>query len=284
MSASGPTVPTNGDQLAPVLAGVSAVLRAGLPIRPSTAPEALLRLDGVTARSVNPDDRLARVDALDRLIRAELKRFGLVDLRKAAALLFGATKVGGTLTERRRHGAASAQYEFDHFRKRIEPRIAEQLAWQLYQDGLQYIRRAGDGDPIAGSGQTPIISADHIEHPDVAEREILLSLLWSDVYGLRAELIRREAAAGDPERISVFQEGDDAALWYLARLLTRIDAYLGRYGQEILHGAASFNAESLIRLAGWTGEVTVERARELRFAMARAGEWDRVGFLHRISR
>jgi hypothetical protein len=266
-----------------VKAGVLALLRAGLPIRPSTAPDALLELDGVTARSVNPDDRLARVDALDRLVRGEIKRLALVDLRKAAALLFGATKGGGTLTERRRHGAASAQYEFDHFRKRIEPRIVEQLAWQLHQDGLQYVRRGGDGDPIAASGQTPIISADHIEHPDVAEREILLSRLWSDVYGLRAELIQREVAVGDPQLGSVFRAADDAALWYLARLLTRIDVYLGHYGTEILHGAASFNAESLIRLAGWTGEVTAERARELRFALARVGEWDRLGFLAQAS-
>lgn len=71
----------------PVLAGVRQVLRNGLPLLPSNAPEALLALDGVTARSVRPEDRLARIDGLDRLLKRELRRLGLIDLRSAAAAL-----------------------------------------------------------------------------------------------------------------------------------------------------------------------------------------------------
>lgn len=62
------------------------------------------------------------------------------------------------------------------------------------------------------------------------------------------------------------------ALWYLARLLSRLSAYSEKYGKAILHGTAEYNAEALIRLAGWTGEVTPEQARELRFVLARVGE------------
>jgi len=61
-------------------------------------------------------------------------------------------------------------------------------------------------------------------------------------------------------------------------LLTKLDAFLAAYGTEILQGAASYNAEGLIRLAGWSGEVTAEEARELRYLLARSGEWDSAAF------
>jgi len=62
-------------------------------------------------------------------------------------------------------------------------------------------------------------------------------------------------------------------------LLTNLDRFLERYGSEILAGSAGFNAEGLIRLAGWTGELTDGQARELRFELARVGEWHRRAFL-----
>ncbi len=57
-----------------------------------------------------------------------------------------------------------------------------------------------------------------------------------------------------------------------------------RYGSEILAGSASFNAERLIRLAGWSGEVTAEQARELRYRLARCGHWSRADFLETLVR
>jgi hypothetical protein len=269
-------------KLETVRTAIRTVLRVGLPIRPETAPQPLLELAGVIARSVRPDDCLARVDALDRLLRTEIRRLGLVELRKAAASLFGIGRGGTTLTERRRAAAAEADYEVHHFRKRIEPKIVDQLAWQLQRDALQYIQRRDDGQPFTASGDTPVITDTHIEHPDTAKRQALLSELWSEVYGLRAELIRRESARDDPEQRDQFQDAAAGSLWRLARLLTKLDAYLERYGREILHGSASYNAEGLIRLAGWNGEVTAEQARELRFLLARVGQWERASFAHAL--
>src|SRR6202012_5190281 len=106
-------------------------------------------LNGVTARSVKPDDELARVDALDRLLRMELRRFALVDQRPAAALIFGVgTSRGTNLTARRSAAASAVEYSLDHFRRRIEPKLIEQLAWQLHRDSLQYVQRQNDGRPF----------------------------------------------------------------------------------------------------------------------------------------
>jgi len=67
-------------------------------------------------------------------------------------------KGGGSLTQRRRLAADESGYEFDHFRKRIEPKMVEQLAWQLHQDSLQYVERDRGPEPFAASGSTPIIA------------------------------------------------------------------------------------------------------------------------------
>jgi hypothetical protein len=261
--------------------GLRAVLRVGLPIRPSTAPDELLKLPAVRARATT-DDHLARVDALDRLIRGELRLLGLNDLRRSARALFGATKGGDSLTDRRRQAAVFAGYNLDHFRKRIEPKIVEQLAWQLLRLGLQYVRRRNGPEPIEASGDTPTIQDQHVTEAKTAEQEVLLSRIWSEVYGLRAELIARESARDDPERQDEFTDAATGSLWYLARLLKRLDEYLDKYGRTILHGAAEYDANALIRLAGWTGELTTQQAQELRFAMARTGEWDRPKFLESI--
>lgn len=266
------------DPLDELTTALQPVVRAGLPLRPGVAPDALLNLAGVIARSVNADDVLARVDALDRLLRAILKSLAPPERAEAAELLFIVARGGKTLTARRTEAAAALDYEVHHFRKRIEPDILRDIAWQLHRDGLQYVSRPRDGAPFEASGSTPIITEEQIVQPDTAEREILLSRIWSDVYGLRAELIAREATAADPEQRDAHSDATTGALWYLARLLTKLHAYTERYGKSILHGTADYNADALIRLAGWTGEITTEQARELRFVLAQVGEWDRVRF------
>lgn len=271
------------ERMEPVVEGVRALLRHGLPARPGQAPEALLALPNVKAHATVAGDELARIDALDRLVRRELWRLGLSVLRKPAAALFGASGHGGSLTDRRRAAARLAGYQDDHFRKRIEPKIIEQVAWQLYQGSLQFANRRHGPEPIAASGEMPTISAEHVEQTKTAEHEVLVSRIWSEVYGLRAELIAREATRDDPERQDEFAEAATGALWYLARLLRRLDTYLERYGRTILHGAAEYDADALIRLAGWNGELSQEEARELRFALARAGEWDREAFRAQVA-
>jgi hypothetical protein len=268
----------HNDSLSGLTGALAAVIRPGLPLRPNNVPADLLDLAGVAARSVRPDDHLARTDALERLLRAVLKSLEPANRRAAAEALFMVVRGGRTLTQRRIHAASALGYEFHHFRKRIEPELLEDIAWRLHQDNLQYVRRSRDGEPFEASGHTPVITEDQIVHADTAEHEVLLSRIWSDVYGLRAELIAREASRDDPEQAAVFQEATTGSLWYLARLLAKLVHYSERYGRSILHGTAEYNAEALIRLAGWTGELTSEQARDLRFTLVQVGEWDRVGF------
>ncbi len=54
---------------------------------------------------------------------------------------------------------------------------------------------------------------------------------------------------------------------------------LERYGERIFHGQAEFRAEGLIRLAGWSYELSSDEATRLRSALAKAGERDRKRFL-----
>lgn len=278
MTADAPPTPGD-DELRALIGSLRLVLRTGLPLQPDATPDELLHLSGVVARSVDPGQRLARVDALERLLRAELTQLGLVGLRKPAQALFGfGASAGLTLTDRRHKAATLAGYELNHFRKRIEPKICRQLAWQLHQDGLQYVRRTGDGQPLAASGPTPTIHAEYIERADAAEKEALLSRIWSDVYGLRAELLLREAALDEPELEHQFVEATAGSEWYLARLLTNLDRYMERYGTTILHGAAEHDARSLIRIAGWRGDLAAEASHALRFRLAQVGEWNRAAF------
>lgn len=266
------------DELDALVDALRKLLRQGLPLQPDKTPDELLHLSGVIARSVDPKQRLARVDALERLLRAELKQLGLVDLRQPAQALFGfGASAGQTLTDRRHRAATLARYELNHFRKRVEPKVCRQLAWQLHQDAMQYVSRPGDGQPLATSGPTPTIHAEHIERSDAAEKEALLSRIWSDVYGLRAELLLRESGRDDPAHTRQFAEATAGSEWYPARLLTNLDRYMDRFGTTILHGAAEHDARSLVRLAGWTGDLD-ERAHELGFRLARAGEWNRAAF------
>jgi hypothetical protein len=273
-----PPTATTDDELARLTCALKVVSRAGLPLRPDRVPAELLGLAGVLARSVRPDDRLARVAALERLLRTTLQRLEPIDRREAAEGLFVVAQGGRTLTLRRSYAANALGYNVHHFRKRIEPELLEDIAWRLHQDSLQYAQRARDGAPFEASGHTPLITEEQLVHPDTVEHEVLLSRIWSDVYGLRAELIAREASRDDPEQAVAFQEAATGSLWYLARLLSRLSTYSEKYGRSILHGTAEYNAEALIRLAGWSGELTREQARDLRFTLAQVGEWDRARF------
>jgi hypothetical protein len=73
------------------------------------------------------------------LLKATLKALAPKQRREAAEGLFVVARGGQTLTERRRYAAAALDYELHHFRKRIEPKLVEEIAWQLHQDSLQYV-------------------------------------------------------------------------------------------------------------------------------------------------
>ena len=119
------------------------IVTSGLPVSPDFSDETLLRLRGVVARSIDQSDRLNRVKALDQLIRKLLVYYPDDDLGEAARILFGLApgSRGNNLTTRRMKAAKEAGYESDHFRKHIEKKILETMAWLLHQDSQNYIPR-----------------------------------------------------------------------------------------------------------------------------------------------
>lgn len=241
------------------------IVSAGLPVRPSYADDTLLGLRGVVARSIDPSDRLNRVKALDDLVARFLVHYPDDQLGPAARILFGLAPGirGQNLTSRRIAAATVIDRDAEHFRKRIEPEIVTAIAWQLHRDSQNYIPRdRAMPPPLQASGDTPIIRIGDVSSKDAAEHEELLSRLWAHVYALRAEVLRAERLRHWP------YDPTDAALseQKLARATDRrgkevenvrilVRTYVDRYGQRIAHGNAEFNAESLLRLAGWESDV-----------------------------
>jgi hypothetical protein len=251
---------------------LAVLLREGLPLIPSRAGQALMSLRSVWARAIDPKEPAARVDAADRLLRRllpKIQRVGHRQLNDAARILFGlGAGAGLNLTDRRIAAANNSGYDYHHFRKHIEPKIIDHLAWLLHQDSLQYVPRGRRVPAAAPSGDTPAIEEEHIWDSERAAQEIALSRIWSSVYRLRAELILHEVRRLEQDEHAV-ESANQTARIALGDLLLDLDEYLERWGDRILHGEAEFNANSLIRLAGWTGELTAEQARELRWEAAR---------------
>jgi hypothetical protein len=272
----GDNAPPPIDELA---AALKAVVRKGLPIIPDNAPELLLELRGVHARAIVGDDYLSRVKSLNTLLQTLLLALGDAEEAQALQILFAVRPAdrGTTLTLRRERARLVSEWDYDatHFRKHIEPRLIRDLAWFLHEDSQNYTPRTKYApDPIEISGDSPSL------HPsDVNEQEELLSRIWALVYELRAELIRKARLETEDLDGADAEEVGDTALWIVARLLTRIQEYLERYGDRILHGDAEFRAEGLIRLAGWSYELPPEEATRLRYVLAKSGEADRGKFL-----
>lgn len=240
-----------------------AVARTGLPVDPDLDDMRLLGLRGVVARSVDRDARLSRVKALDGLLKKLLVYYPDDVLSEAARVLFGVTPGtrGTTLTERREQAARETGYEADHFRKRIEPKILRQLAWQLHQDSQNYVPRGRETPPpLEASGDTPTVTLGDVSAKDKSEHEEALSRLWSHVYGLRAEILRVERLKAWPYdetepllSTRMLGEALDARDAEVAAVKAQIQAYIDRYGESISHGEGEFSASALLRLAGWTG-------------------------------
>lgn len=237
------------------------VLRDGLPLDPDLDDDRLLGLRGVVARSIDPSERLSRVKALDGLLQRLLAYFPDDVLSEAARVLFGVTPGtrGTTLTQRREQAARETGYEADHFRKRIEPKIVRQLAWQLHQDSQNYLSRSRDAPPRPEiSGDTPYISQGDISSKEKAEHEELLSRLWAQVYTLRAEILRVERLKGwpfDETEPQLSQEEMAKALAARASAIEQVKLYIRlygeRYGRYVKHGEAEFSVEGVLGLVGW---------------------------------
>lgn len=241
------------------------IMSTGLPVSPDFNDETLLGLRGVVARSINPADRLGRVKALDELLARLLDHFPDDNLRDSARILFAAVPGyrGSTLTDRRSAAASSAKREVDHFRKRIEPEIVRAIAWQLHRDSQNYIPRGrAVPPPLESSGDSPTIRVGDVANKEAAEHAELLSRLWAHVYSLRAEILRVERLKTwphDPTEPTtserVLAEAITARDHEVEAVKVLIATYTERYGQRIAQGDAEFNADALLRLAGWESGV-----------------------------
>lgn len=239
------------------------ILSKGLPVDPDFADERLLELRGVVARSIDPQERLSRVKALDSLLRRLLVHYPDDVLSEAARVLFGLTPGhrGKTVTKRREQVAKETAYDPDHVRKHIERQVLRQLAWQLHQDSQNYIQRARETPPqLEPTGDTPMITKGDVSSKEKAEHEELVSRLWAHVYALRAEILRVERLKHwpyDETEPKLSQEHLDKAIARRDRQVgyvrNYVREYVDRYGTAILHGEGEFNAEAMLQLAGWRG-------------------------------
>jgi|HubBroStandDraft_5_1064220.scaffolds.fasta_scaffold02014_7 hypothetical protein len=265
--------------------GLGRAVRDGLPATEETADPTLLSLRGVWARSIDPDDILSRVKALNALLRELIPRippYRGKDWALAASILFKIAPATGqlNLSQRQLRAAQSAPYNADHFRQEVMPKILRQIARQLHEDSQNYIQ-PGPGMPRQEiSGTSPSITEEHLSSRDRAVYEERVSRLWAYVYGLRAELIaiERLKAWPDEEHAALkLEEARDSALWEIGRLMHWSSAYLRDYGAAILQGDAEFRAEALLGLAGWRGELSPIVADKMRLIAAQHAT--REGFL-----
>lgn len=241
---------------------VRRLLRAGLPLGDGVDDPVLLDLRGVVARSVDRDSRLDRVASLSTLLERLLVRYPDDVLSEAARTIFGVTPGtrGTTLTERRARAADESNYDPEHFRKKIEPKIIQRVAWLLHQDAQQYTPRDSglrDSTPYEVSGDTPYISRDNLSSQDNAEREELISELWGYVYFLRAAILRVErmkaTATQDPDDMARYEAAAAERDTLIRALQVLIRRYVDEYGEIIESGNAEFRTAQLLRLAGWRG-------------------------------
>ena len=164
-------------ELDPLAEGLKHVLRRGLPVTPDQSPDVLLRLRGVTARAINPDDFLSCVKALNGLLLSLLLALGDSEEAQALQILFAANASdrGTTLTNRRARASRVGgwDYDLDHFRKRVEPRLVRDLAWLLHEDSQNYTPRTKYApDPVEISGDSPSLYPS-----DVNEQETRRTLV-----------------------------------------------------------------------------------------------------------
>lgn len=234
---------------------VRALLRAGLPIRAEQCGPALLTLSSVRARA-HTDDDASRARALDALLREQLDRLENRELAAAARLLFGddTSTSGATLTARRTAAAEAAGYEVHHFRKRIEPKLAELLAWQLHRNSENAAGRASPPELRAAHGR-PKLPADVFAW-EAAEHQQALASLWGAAYLLRAELLTVARLVSMDATDTDLVTACGAALWQHGLALRAAREYRAAYGSVLLHTSTDVGAElgpdQIAASAGWT--------------------------------
>jgi hypothetical protein len=175
-------------------------------------------------------------------------------------------------TVRRDTAAREVGYNEDHFRQDVVGRILLQLARQLYQDHQRYYHRPDRNAPFQEAfDDAPTLTDRDVASREDARRSELASRIWEHVYGLRAELIAVTRLKSWPEEENPLEKLDAArggVLWHTANLVALIRRFVDDYGEQIVQGDVRYNVESLVRLAGWRGELPAEQATRMRLALA----------------
>ena len=246
------------------------LLRHGLPAAPTSVDAVLLGLRGVVARAADPSDKASRIAALDGVLRGLLSRFPDARYASATRALFGLppSQPGQNLTVRRELAAAESEHEVHHFRKRVEPKLIEKVAWELLADADRFTRSPAIAPRLAPVSSRQLIPADPFAW-EVTEHEEVLTRLWAAIYALRAELLAVERLRSfGADRQQVIRQAVTAA-WRWAQASLEAMSYAS--------AADADDAGDLVALAGWTPPLTGDQAARLREAAADGA--DRAGFV-----
>jgi len=267
-------MPRKSSQLDEVAGALARVLRRGLPVSPATVDPVLLELHGVSARAIDPVEVGSRTAALDGILRGLLARFPDTRYAPAARAMFGLAPAepGLNLTARRDTAAAAAGHEVHHFRKRVEPRLLDELATALMADADRFTRAQFAAPRLAPATGRERVGADPFAW-EVAEQEEALTRVWSAIYALRAELLAVERLISlDLDDQQVIAHTVTAAWrWALASIATR--TYTTAFDPEPDNNApgeanSGRAAAELLALAGWTPTLTAAQQQRLRDAAA----------------
>lgn len=257
-----------------VATALARVLRRGLPVTATAFEPVLLGLRGVISRAVDPDDEVSRTAALDGVLRGLLARFPDPRYTDAVRALFGLppAEPGQNLTVRRELAARAAGHEVHHFRKRVEPRLIDQLARALLADADRFIRSRVIAPRLAPSTDRQPVPADPFAW-EVTEHEEALSRLWAAIYSLRAELLALERLLSlGADRQQVSRQAVTAA-WRWGLLSAEVTSYTAAFDPPSTRGEVS--GHDLIALAGWTPPLSVDQQSRLRTAAAGGADRDR---------
>jgi hypothetical protein len=252
-------MPTKSPLEGEVVAAIGRLLRRGLPVTSASPDAVLLDLRGIVARAVDPADKASRTAALDGTLRGLLARFPDTRYASAARALFGLppAEPGQNLTVRRDLAAAQAGHEVHHFRKRVEPRLVEKVAWELLADADRFTRSPMIAPRLAPVAERQPVQADPFAW-EVAEHEEQLSRLWSAIYAARAELLGVERLISlDAARMDIRQAAVTAA-WRWAAVRAEAISYTTAFAPEPVA-----SVDELVALAGWTPALTGAQASRL---------------------
>ncbi|GAA3729600.1 hypothetical protein HDA32_000009 [Spinactinospora alkalitolerans] len=261
-----------------IVSGLLPLLRKGLPVVPDHVEPRLLDLRGVIVRAADPADPASLATALDGVLRAALARFDDARYAEAARALFGLPpgRPGTTLTARRAAAAAAAGHEVHHFRKRVEPRLVDRLAWMLQQDAEQFGTTRVAAPRLTPAGAPPQLPRDVFAW-ELTEHEEQLARVWAAIYALRSELLALDRMASMGEGFQEISRQAVTAAWRYGLLRAEAERYRGSYPPGSFGALGDLSVDDVVALAGWVPPLKDEHITKL--TRAGADHPDRAAFV-----